>query len=463
MMLIKDSKKFSFSEINLLLKLAIPLVLTGVIESSVNFFSTNFLAQLGVRELAAGSVVSRIFVTLMVVLWGTLCSVSVLIAQKHGAKDNQGVTYVLRDGLILSVLLVIPASLVLWNIGPILLYTGQDPSIIGLAVTYMHALVWGFLPDFFGIALMQFLIGLGHTRTNLVFCLFWVPLNIFCNYGLIFGKFGFPVLGIAGIGWGTTLAYWISTLALFAYLLLHSDYRRYFSRILQLGSPRYLYELWQIGIPMGAMYCVELAFFLVLTLLIGRFGSAVLAGNQITMQYLMLVSMITFGVSQAVTVRMGHLLGAKAIHLAFRACYLGVSLALSVMCIIGLCYWLIPNILISFDLNVHLQRNAEVVRYATQFFAICALFQMVESIRIVLFGALRGLKDTRFTLLSSIICLWGIALPVGYMLATYYQWQGKGLWWGIVLGEACSAALLYWRFNCKMKQVAFRNKVQNDN
>jgi MATE family multidrug resistance protein len=212
--------KFSSGEVNKLMKLVIPLVLTGFIESSVGFFTTLFLAHLGTQELAAGAVVQWIFFTLMVVLWGTLCSVSILIAQKYGAKDEKGIAQVLFDGLILSLYFVIPAFLLLRNIGPILLWAGQDPETVKLAQDYMQGLSWGLVPDFIGLVLMQFLIGLGHTRTNMVFTLFWVPLNILSNYALIFGKFGFPALGMAGIGWGTTLAYWILAVVLVLYLVM---------------------------------------------------------------------------------------------------------------------------------------------------------------------------------------------------------------------------------------------------
>ena len=90
-------KKSSIHEVNLLLKLTIPLVLTGLIESSIGFTSTIFLAHLGVHELAAGAIVTRIFFTLMVVIWGALCSVSVLVAQKHGAKEDKSISDALRD------------------------------------------------------------------------------------------------------------------------------------------------------------------------------------------------------------------------------------------------------------------------------------------------------------------------------------------------------------------------------
>jgi MATE family multidrug resistance protein len=81
---------------------------------------------------------------------------------------------------------------------------------------------------------------------------------------------------------------------------------------------------------------------------------------------------------------------------------------------------------------------------------ICAIFQIVEAMRITLFGALRGLKDTRFTLSMSIISFWAIALPLGYLLTTYTGLGASGYWWGMVFGAGVGVVLLFWRFKARI-------------
>ncbi len=449
--------KFSANEISALVKLTIPLILSGLVQASVGFFSTVFLAHLGTEDLAAGSIGIWIFSTLMVILWGTLTSVSVLIAQKYGAKDDKAISHVLRDGLLLALIFVIPSTLLLLNISPLLLLLGQPAATVKLIHSYMYGLAWGLLPDLIGLVLMQFLIGLGHTRTEMVFSFVWVPINIFCNYALVFGKFGFPTLGIAGIGWGATLAYWISTLGLIIYLVLNRGYRHYFQYMWHLNHPNFLKELFQIGLPMGTMYSIEIGFFLVLTLLMGYFGYQAMAANQIALQYLGQLSVVTFSIAQAVTVRMGHTLGAQEPWLANRAAYLGILIAIIFMGFVALFYWFYPEVLIALDFNVTQKGNAEIVSFAIQFLALSALFQLFESVRITLFGALRGLKDTSFTLFTSIISFWFVALPLGYVLAKFLHLQGAGLWWGMTVGAASGAVLLFWRFQ-KIKPFGRRPK-----
>ena len=401
-----------------LLILAIPLALTGLLESSPFFFETMFLAHLGPNILAAGALVSWLFGTFVVILFGILSSINILVSHKHGANDVEGISLVVRDGVWLAIILAIPTFILFWNISPIFLILGQSPAVVEFAQTYLHALAWGLLPDFFMMALLEFIMGIGHVRLLLVFSILSVALTIFCSFSLIFGKFGLPALGIAGAGWGTSISYWIAAFFLAVYVAINKRYRGYFNYLLTPTKQSYLLELLKIGAPMGIMYCIEVGFFFALTLIMGSLSSQLLAANQIALQYMGTLMAVVFSIAQAVTVRMGHLLGAGDVASAERTGYLGMCLSALLMLVVAIFYWSVPNTLISIDFNVLDLNNLELVQIATQLLAISAVFQFFESIRISLFGALRAVKDTRFTLFISIISFWGIALPVGYLLAT---------------------------------------------
>lgn len=113
-----------------LLRLAIPFALTGLVQSSLGFFENIFLARLGEKTLAAGALVSWLFATLIVVLFGTFSAVNILISHKHGANDQSGIALVFRDGLLLAVLLTIPTFLLFWNISSIFILLGQSPMAL---------------------------------------------------------------------------------------------------------------------------------------------------------------------------------------------------------------------------------------------------------------------------------------------------------------------------------------------
>src|SRR5580693_7193791 len=175
-----------------LLKLAIPLVLTGVIQSSLYFVETIFLSRLGEKTMAAGALVGWLFATLIVILFGTFSAVNILISHKYGAKDQASIVLILRDGLLLALLLVIPTFLLFWNISPVLSYLGQSPELVVLAKVYFHALSFGLLPKFILIVLFELIMGLGHSRTIMMINILTVPIYLFLSFVLIFGKLGFP-------------------------------------------------------------------------------------------------------------------------------------------------------------------------------------------------------------------------------------------------------------------------------
>lgn len=434
-----------------LLKLIIPLALTGLVQSAVWFFETIFLAHLSPETLAAGSLVSWAFGTVVVILFGTLSSINILVAHKYGAQDEQGILLVVRDGFWLAILLAIPTFLLFWNMSSLFALVGQSQAIVLLAKTYLHAMAWGILPNVIMIALLEVIMGLGRARLILVFSILSVSLTILFSFSLIFGKFGLPMLGIAGAGWGLTISNWITVLFIGGYVLTNRNYKRYFGYLLKPTKPSYFIELLHIGAPMGLMYCVEVAFFFALTLIMGLFGGLVIAANQIALQYLGTLMAVIFSTAQAITVRMGHLLGAGDKVAAEQSAYVGIFISMLFMLLVAICYWCFPAQLISLDFDINNPGNSEIVHFATQFLMVSALFQIFEAIRISLFGTLRALKDTRFTLFISILSFWGIALPVGYFMATRLDFSGVGLWWGMVVGAGFSVLLLLWRFKSKIK------------
>lgn len=428
-----------------LLKLLLPLIAISIVNSGNSFFETLFLAHLSTEVLAAGALVGWLFGTLVVILFGTLSAINVLISHQHGAKEEQHIVSVVRDGFALAGLLFLPTFLLLWNMPPIFLILGQTPFIVAQAKSYLHPLAWALLPNLITTVFLQFLLGLGRTRVVMVFTVLSTPLTILLSYLLIFGHWGLPALHIAGAGWGIMLSNTISAIILVIYILRKDEYKSYWKYGFNFKTPSFILELVRVGLPMGLMYCVEVGFFLTLMLLMGTLGVQALAANQIVFQYFGPLMGIAFSIAQAVTIRMGHELGAKNFYAAECASSAGTSLTLLLMLLAALCYWYFPQTLISVDLNIHEANHAKIIQDAIAFFAIAALFQIFEATRIVLFGALRAFKDTRYTLITSIICFWGIALPMGYFFSHVHHLGGRGLWWGMVLGGVISVLLLFYR------------------
>lgn len=441
---------FKRRDFTVLLSLAVPIVMAGLVESSNGFISVIFLGHLSKEDLAAGALVSWFFATMMIILWGVFVGVSTLIARHQGAKDHTGIALITRDALWLSVLLVLPVSVMIWNLSPIFQWFGESATLVNQAIPYMHALSWSILPDFSGLVLIQLMIGLGRVRANLVFSMIWVPLNVLCNYIFIFGKWGFPEMDIAGLGWGTTVSYWITTLGLMVYMLFDQNYNRYIWALKTWTKPIFMWEIIKVGLPMGLMWFFEVGAFFAIALLMGYISVSALAANQITLQFISLFTSVVFSIAQAITVKMGNHLGSNNTAAASRCFWAGLTLSVIFVLLVACCEWLFPHFLITLDVSGKESHSEGMIAFAVSFLAVSAGFQILEGVRISLFGALRAHKDTHFALISTILSFWCVGIPLGYYL--HFSVGASGYWWGMIVSVIPNIFLLSWRYSRVLKK-----------
>lgn len=449
-----------FAEAFCSLRLALPLVLSQLVYALSGFIATAMVAHLGKVELAANILVWSAFVAIILFFIGILNAVSILVAQSFGAKDHHGIEQATAQGFVLAFLCAIPMMAIIWFIPLLFEVTGQSATIIAIATPYCHTLAWCMLPLNFLITTEQFFIGIARTRLVLFISLIEVPLELICFYILVFGKFGFPKLGLTGIGYGMVIA--VSILALVMGLFVHfsTATKRYhlFQHCWQINK-KYLSELIRIGTPLGAMYGIEVALFATLAFLMGKFGEDVLAAHQIAYQCFIFTVILIFGIGQGTTVRIGHEVGRNNKDALRFAAYVNLGIGLCLMVVTAIFYFKLPQAIIGLDLNTHLQKNQLIIKYAAGFLSIAAILQLIESVRMIMLSALRGLKDTKFPMYVSFVTFWLIAFPSAYLLAFPWHLGGNGVWWGLVIGIAIAAAILVIRFHRLVDRVDLETLV----
>ena len=433
------------SEAVTIIALALPIIANGLLESSYGFMNTIFVAHLGEKELAAAGLVSMLFATLMVILWGLISGVSIVISHYHGAENKPAIRGVMRDSLFLSLILSVPAMLVLWFAPHIFMWTGQSGFIVQESTNYLHALIWAVPFDLPSLVLMQLFQGISKPRINFIFTLLYIPFLVFMNYAFMFGKFGLPVMGLAGIGWGTTIAYAFFTVTISLFIYYQPDYKTYLNFNVA-SQDRYFKEILRVGLPLGSMYCLEIGYFLVLAIFFGKIGQVILSAHQVVIQFFWVSMTIVFSFIQAVSIRVGWRLGRKEPHWILPISLVSQLIIFIYGFLIALVYWLFPRYLIHLDFIHAASPSAEFISLAILLFFYTAIFQMADSARLVFFGVLRGMKDTRFTLFSSVITFWGIALPLGYYLAFIrYPYYPQGLWIALIISALIGTGLLWKR------------------
>lgn len=442
------------SEIKENLNLSIPLVSSQLIYASSGFIGTALIAHLGQDALAASVLVSMIWMSLSVLFFGILNSVSVLVSHQYGAGNNNAISRIMGQAFILGVIVTVIMIALLCSMPYFLQFTTQPPVILKLATDYMHALLWTIPGLIMLIIYEQFLAGVNRTKLVLRISLLVVPIEIPLIYSLIFGKFGFPACGVAGIGYGFAITYTTAAIGLLFYLLKSNHFRR-FAIFQRLSAIDYhlLTDLIRIGLPMGFMHVIEVSTFAITTFWIGCFGTVLLAAHQIMMQYLGFAITIVFAMSQAITVRVGHAVGKQDSLGIRRAIYVGMLLNFSCVLLIALSFNIFPQFFLQLDMDVHNPRHAALMNNAAMLLSIGGILMLFDNFRIIGFGALRGLKDTKFPMYASFISFWLIGLVTAFILGFTFHMQAQGIWWGLTGGIACGAILVIARLHYLLKRI----------
>ncbi|MGB3612450.1 MAG: MATE family efflux transporter, partial [Elainellaceae cyanobacterium] len=209
------------------LALALPLIGAQLAQAATGFVDTLMMGRLGREQLAAGALGSLLFMELLVVGTNLVATSSSFIAEAYGAQRPERAGRWLNQGVWLAVVIAIPLALVMWNSQPWLRLLGQQPAVITLAGPYLRAASVAYLPALVFVALRSFVSALFQPRIVVVLTLCGVALNIIADEVLAFGRWGFPRLGLAGIGWSTAFIYWSMALGLVVYVLSQRRFDQY--------------------------------------------------------------------------------------------------------------------------------------------------------------------------------------------------------------------------------------------
>lgn len=425
-----------------LISLALPAVLAQLSQMSMGFIDTFMVAKLGPEAIGAVGIGNVIYFFYMVFSFGTLAAVSPMVAQAYGAGDPEEIGRAVGQGMWLAVLMTSIGVVISWNAAPILELMGQKPHVAAIAGDYTRAMSYGLIANLWFSVLRAFCDAVSRTRVAMVISFLAVFVNIAADYTLIYGNFGFPEFGAAGAGYATAIVRWVMLGLMVLYLIRTPEFRRY--PFFQAGRrPRweYIRKILRLGLPIGTTHSMEHGFFGLASLLMGTISTVALAAHQVSIILAALAFMVPMGVSFAVTTRVGQAVGRKQPRQAALAGWVGIAVGALCMCCTATVFTLFPG-----ELATIFTEDPEVVAYSAGLLVLAGVFQISDGIQVVSIGALRGLKDTTRPMVTNLIAYWLIGLPCGWFLAFEAGLEGRGLWWGLVIGLSVAAILHAFRF-----------------
>jgi len=402
----------------------------------------------GPDALASVALGSAAFFACLIFGMGVMNAVSPMVSQAFGANDLPGVGRAYRQGLWLGLLIGLPLFAIIRLSPAVLLWMGQDADTVAGTTGYVRALSWGVFPFLWFIGTRCFVEGVSRPRPATAIALFGVLLNVGANYALMFGKLGFPALGIVGTGWASAIVFWSNFLILLLFCLVDTRLRALVDLVhIRRPDLGYLRELFRLGAPIGVTQGVEAGLFMLTLMLMGLISTAAIAAHHMAIQFAAFTFMVPLGIGLATAVRVGQAVGRGDHDGGRRAGFAGILLAGTFMAMTAVFIWLFPHEIVSIFIDVDAAEHADVVRLTVLLLGIAAVFQIVDGVQVSAAGALRGMKDTFVPMLISLVSYWALGLGIGYVLAFRLDLGPAGLWWGLVAGLGSAALLLTVRFH----------------
>ena len=434
-----------------LLKILIPVLIYQLANYSAQFIDAVMTGRYNEVHLAGVSIGGSLYSPFFTMLTGIISGLVPIVGQYLGQKKKEKITEVMRQYLLIGVFL----AFLLFLFGfiflkPTLRIMNLELSVEMIAFEYLSWLSLGLVPLLLFSVMRSFVDALGLTKLSMLLMILVVPLNVFFNYSLIYGQFGFPEMGGPGAGLGTALAYW--GLLVIAYFVFkwHSELKKY---------PIFKWEgirlsLWKepfkIGFPIGLSIFAEVAIFCFVGLLMAGFGTTVIAAHQAAMNFAILIYAFPISISTALTIIVSFEVGQKNILSAIQYSKIGILTSFIIAVVTLVCLAINLTTIASFYGS-----EEEFIKLTIQFLAYSLLFQLFDAIAAPIQGILRGFKDVQMPFILCLIGYWIIGLPIGFLLHYGFNFGPFSYWIGLILGLMSNCSFLVFR----LKRAVIKNKI----
>ena len=418
----------------------------------VAFVDNIMVGQIGSAELAAVSLGNSFMFIAMSLGIGFSTAITPLIAEADGEENFEVGKSTFKHGLFLCSVISILLFLGVFFAEPVLYLMKQPSEVVVLAIPYLNLVSASLIPLIVFQAFKQFSDGMSMTKYPMYAILIGNVINVVLNYLFIFGKFGFPELGIVGAAIGTLVSRLIMVIVLWYLLSQHHKSRAFVLniKIFKL-SKKMIKKLYGLGFPSAMQMFFEVAIFTAAIWLSGILGKNPQAANQIALNLSSMTFMVAMGLSVTAMIRVGNQKGLKRYkelrRIAFSIFLFAVVLAVGFAILFLIFRFQLPKIYVDLTDPLNLSDTLEVVSIASQLLLVAAIFQISDSVQVVVLGALRGLQDVNIPTLITFISYWIIGFPVSYFLGKEDVLGSVGIWLGLLAGLTSASILLYLRFN----------------
>jgi len=398
--------------------LAVPIILQDFIMAALNYADVAMVGQLGEFSIAAVGLSNQFYFLFFMAICGISNGVAVFSAQYWGKKDFLNIRKILGIGLSLNFLVTIaffiPAFLIPERV--LSLYT-LDPIVIGLGKQYLKTVSWSYIFTAVTFTYVFILRSMGMVNLPMIGSLTGVISNIFLNYCLIFGKLGFPVMGITGAAIGTVIARAIELFIVIGF----TYFKKYpiAAKIKELISFNfaYLWKILSVSFPVFAQTIIWALSSSVYQAIYARVSTEAVAAVSIVSSIERFVSIFFVGIAHSAGIMIGNRIGEGREDLAFRygRNFIGMTIRGSI--IGGAILVMLRGPLLSMY-----KLNSLCYDFAFNLMLVSALLLWARSSNVLLImGIFRSGGDTRTGMILDTLGPWLIGIPAALVAAFVFH------------------------------------------
>ena len=427
-----------------MLKLAAPMVIAYISFTIMQFVDRFMVSRLGTEALAAVLPAGYVSFVPAGFAIGVMTSVNTFVSQSLGRGDRRACSNYCWQAVYMGLVYSIIILAIMWPAAPwIFKMLNHEPAVATMEVIYLRIMLYVHIMAVFVWASSQFFMGIHRPVIMMYSAMCGQVVNVAANYVLIFGKFGFPAMGIAGAGWGTFIGVAASSVIRIMVFLGGNVNKNFKSRhSLNIDFAK-MADLLKVGLPAGIGLMVNIALWgVILFGMVGQFGKDALAATSAVLSCVNVSVMPVVGLGTALTAAVGKSIGAGKKNVAIKQTSVSLRIALVYMGLIGICLLVFRNGIMAFWSS-----DDAVISIGVRIIVLAAIYQVFDAATLIYNGSLRGAGDTIWL---AMVSAFGAIVVLGIgsvcIIKLFPELGALGPWSGATLSVITVGLANRWRF-----------------
>lgn len=430
-----------------LIRLGLPIVIGQLGMIILGFADTLMVGHYNTESLGAAAFVNNVINLVIIFCTGFSYGLTPIVGGLFGRKQLEEAGQALKCSLWANVLVGVLITLIMLVVYANIAHLGQPEELLPLMKPYFLVSIASLLFVMLFNGFKQFTDGITDTQTAMWILLGGNLLNIIGNYLLIYGKYGFPELGLLGAGVSTLFSRIVMVVVFSLIFFCSGRFAPYQVGFKQLPFSKALFrKLNHLGWPVALQMGMESASFSLSAIMIGWLGTIALASHQVMITISTFAFLMYYGMGAAIAVRVSNFKGQNDWLNVRRSAYAGFHIIMAMAIIFCLLLFSLRN-----ELGGWFTDSEEVSAMVVMLMVPFLLYQFGDGLQITFANALRGISDVKPMILIAFIAYFVVSLPLGYIFGFVLGWGVYGVWMAFPFGLTSAGIMLYLRFR---KQIA---------